>query len=657
MALVNRLMKAVLIVAMIWGPVSPALADLRAAPGWYDQNAVSLAPDWHYRVPVNIPAGATIHSTIRVDVDFAALLAQLGVSGNFDANSPRIVRATGALATRQEFTDTVFAGSTNAAGDSRGEIRFLLEDAGPATYYLYFDITQNGAKPANPQVPINGNFEFGSAGTATPPGWTTSSKVDPAFDAEIRASESPSITSDSATLNNPMTTDGTPRTGAQSYLIGARTNNEPVSNKNATLLDRTITIPASSPGDLTIRWRPEGWDSDVDGGVNGFDHFKVSIITAGGAVTQIIGPAAGNYVTAPYAPAYGLSAIATTTPGYGAYNSWDMGTGGAHTLAMAVGYNASPWWSKNYALAAFAGQTVTLRIETGHIVSFRTWASVDDVEWSVVSATLGAPQGFGVNITSPAAASSVVPGQAMPIAVTIDALPGAATAPMTAAIFNAAGTLLAGGFLLYNDGTHGDAVAGDAIWSNNNSVPAQPAPTVPVSAPIATNYVLRVFARDASTSSLGAQNGLIRGPGSGAATETQANFWNIDEILFNIASAAISFTKVSMPISDPVNGTTNPKAIPGATVQYCLLISNAGPLTATNIVVTDTLPATLTYVAGSMRSGASCAAAATLEDDDNSGADESDPFGASQSSGTIIAVTASMINGAVAALVFNTLIQ
>ena len=395
----------------------------------------------------------------------------------------------------------------------------------------------------------------------------------------------------------------------------------------------------------------------MNGGVNGFDHFKVSIVTAGGVVTQIIGPAAGNYVTAPFAPAYGLNAITGTTSGYGAYNSWDMGTGGTHTLAMAVGYNASPWWTKSYALAAFAGQTVTLRIETGHVTAYRSWASVDDVEWSVVNATLGAPQGFGVNITSPAAASNTVPGQALPITVQIDALPTGATNPVTAAIFDAAGTLLASGFLLYNDGTHGDAVAGDAIWSNNNSVVAQPAPTVPLSAPIASNYVLRVFARDASTSSLGAQNGLVRGPGSGAAAETQANFWNIDEILFNVSSAAISFTKLSMPISDPVNGTVNPKAIPGATVQYCLLISNAGPLPAANIVVTDTLPATLTYVGGSMRSGTSCATATTVEDDDNSGADESDPFGASQSSGTIIAVLSSILNGAVTALVFNTLIQ
>jgi hypothetical protein len=34
-----------------------ARADL-ASPSWYDQNAVGSAPDWHYRVPINLPVGA-----------------------------------------------------------------------------------------------------------------------------------------------------------------------------------------------------------------------------------------------------------------------------------------------------------------------------------------------------------------------------------------------------------------------------------------------------------------------------------------------------------------------------------------------------------------------------------------------------------------------
>jgi len=49
-------------------------------------------------------------------------------------------------------------------------------------------------------------------------------------------------------------------------------------------------------------------------------------------------------------------------------------------------------------------------------------------------------------------------------------------------------------------------------------------------------------------------------------------------------------------ISDPVNGTTNPKAIPGAVVEYCIAVANgAGAATATGLGVSDPLPATVTY--------------------------------------------------------------
>ena len=51
-------------------------------------------------------------------------------------------------------------------------------------------------------------------------------------------------------------------------------------------------------------------------------------------------------------------------------------------------------------------------------------------------------------------------------------------------------------------------------------------------------------------------------------------------------------TKLSTVISDPQNGGTNPKAIPGAIVEYTLLITNAGGAIDNNtVVVTDAIPA------------------------------------------------------------------
>lgn len=648
----GQVLRIWLILGLLLAPVTPARADLRTGPGWWDENAVGTAGDWHYRVPINVPGGATVNSTIKVDVDFNALLATMGVSGTFDVNSPRVVRANGTLATTQEFTDSIYAAATDATGNGRGEVRFLLQDAGATIYYLYFDITQNGAKSPNPQTPINGNFEKGGAGAALPPGWSTASKLDAALDSEIRPSESPTITSDGTTLiNSPKTTDGSPNTGNFSYLLGARTNNEATTGQNRITLERTITVPASSPGNLSLRWRPEGWDSNVNGS-NSFDYVRIQII---GATTQeIVGPTYGNYATTPFSPNYGTNTAATTRYGYRHYNGYDMTTNQVHQSGMTVGYAAEPWWARSVSLAAFAGQTVTLRITTSHTVLYKSWFHIDDVEWSVVTATLGTPQAFGANINSPATGGTLAPGQVLATIVQVDAAP---TSGVTARVYDNTGASLGTDFVLYNDGTHGDAVAGDALWTNDGSVPADPAPTIPLSAPTSGGWVLRIYAKDGSSSTIGAQNGLVRGPGSGAASETQANFYNIDEISFAIQRATITVAKTSLILSDPVNGTTNPKMIPGATLSYCILVSNAGPATATTIIATDTLPTQTSFVAGSMRSGTTCAGATTVEDDNNSGADESDPLGASYSAGTIIMLTSSLASGAAMALIFSTIIQ
>lgn len=65
---------------------------------------------------------------------------------------------------------------------------------------------------------------------------------------------------------------------------------------------------------------------------------------------------------------------------------------------------------------------------------------------------------------------------------------------------------------------------------------------------------------------------------------------------YTVLAAAMTAQKRSRIVSDPVNGTSNPKAIPGATVEYCIAVSNAsGSATATGVAISDTLPADLTY--------------------------------------------------------------
>lgn len=274
--------------------LQPARADLRtpAPPGWWDPDGVGAGSDWHYRVSVRLPATSSVNSTATVDVNFDTIAAQLGVAGTFDVNSVRVVRPGGVLATIQEFNDTRFAGATDTISNGRGEVRWIIEDAGTQTYYIYFDITQNGAKSANPQSTINGNFEHSRAGQEDPAGWT-SSRIDLTYDAQVRPNETVTV-SETSKIN----TDGSPNTGAYAYLAGSRTNAD-TNNGEIVTLTRTINVPASNSGSLYLRWKPQGWDSS-DNDQKMFDFMRVEIV--GATTTEIVGPTAGDYAKNRFRP-------------------------------------------------------------------------------------------------------------------------------------------------------------------------------------------------------------------------------------------------------------------------------------------------------------------------------------------------------------------
>jgi len=67
-----------------------------------------------------------------------------------------------------------------------------------------------------------------------------------------------------------------------------------------------------------------------------------------------------------------------------------------------------------------------------------------------------------------------------------------------------------------------------------------------------------------------------------------------------IASAHIGVTKKSFVLWDPVNQTTNPKAIPGAKVLYCIEVSNDGSVAAADVTITDDIPGGTTYIANTV---------------------------------------------------------
>lgn len=79
---------------------------------------------------------------------------------------------------------------------------------------------------------------------------------------------------------------------------------------------------------------------------------------------------------------------------------------------------------------------------------------------------------------------------------------------------------------------------------------------------------------------------------------------------YRVAGAVVTLTKTSRVVSDPVNGSTNPKAIPGATVEYCITVANAtGAALATDVKVVDDLPFDVTFLTGTsfVDGDASCA--------------------------------------------------
>lgn len=166
-----------------------------------------------------------------------------------------------------------------------------------------------------------------------------------------------------------------------------------------------------------------------------------------------------------------------------------------------------------------------------------------------------------------------------------------------------------------------------------------------------------------AASNVPANNGTLPTVGSLAADSTQTagadSPTNVDTVFADVAgrveaarsgshsaydqylvtSATITVTKTATVISDPFNNTTNPKAIPGALVEYCIQVSNSGGAAATNISVGDFIPANTTYEPGTIFAGTTvtagvCNSDGTAEDDDNIGADETDPNGGDFNSGT-----------------------
>ena len=390
-----------------------------------------------------------------------------------------------------------------------------------------------------------------------------------------------------------VVTDETARTGAYCYLMGARNNNEARDRDPSTRLERTIDVPAGNPGSLQLHYRIKGWDSSANG-ANQWDFIHIQLRRGGQVLADLVGPDAADYTIQPFSPNQGTGQANAGQSGYGQYNGWDTDTNGNHHAGMSLAPGSEPWFTVSADLSPFAGQSLTLRIETRNSTTYKSWFHIDDVEWSVVNVALDPlqAQAYGINITSPndtasGPATIYNAGDTLVVRVQVDALPAAAVDAVTADLVDPTNTVVAGNIVLFNDGAHGDGAAGDAIWANNNAY------TFSAGDFPGTAWNVVVYGRDGSTSTLGVTDGLAHIPGQPVTPLRQANFFNVDDQQFTLVTPAnLVLTKTVSSESDPVNGSSNPKAIPGATVLYLITAGNSGGAGTDNdsVLVTDPIP-------------------------------------------------------------------
>ncbi len=153
----------------------------------------------------------------------------------------------------------------------------------------------------------------------------------------------------------------------------------------------------------------------------------------------------------------------------------------------------------------------------------------------------------------------------------------------------------------------------------------------------------------------------VLGDGAGD-TDAARDGDHSDDDAYRVVTATITVTKTSTVISDPFNLGVNPKAIPGAVIEYCVQVSNTGGAAASNVIVTDAIPANTTYQAGSIVSGGTvtlgvCNADGAAEDDDNAGGDETDPNGGSFAAGTVSTTVTSVGAGTTTTSIYRVTID
>ncbi|MDJ0698273.1 MAG: hypothetical protein QNJ07_00345 [Woeseiaceae bacterium] len=103
----------------------------------------------------------------------------------------------------------------------------------------------------------------------------------------------------------------------------------------------------------------------------------------------------------------------------------------------------------------------------------------------------------------------------------------------------------------------------------------------------------QVFARTYTLPAAGRHSGFRLRFRMTAGSGPPWDYWHIDDVcLVQIPFPALLVTKSVQTISDPINGTSNPMAIPGAIFLYTVTVSNQGPgqVDTDSLAVMDAVP-------------------------------------------------------------------
>ena len=160
---------------------------------------------------------------------------------------------------------------------------------------------------------------------------------------------------------------------------------------------------------------------------------------------------------------------------------------------------------------------------------------------------------------------------------------------------------------LFNAGTGTGDIAADG--SITVYVVGNTATIAPTNGQVA-NIHLQAQTLNAGTTTVTAETGdatawaantvqIVFGDGAGSIDAVEDGL-HADVGTFTVATATLTVSKTQAVTADPFSAS-NPKAIPGATIQYTLTVANAaGGSAAQSVAITDVIPAGVTYNANSV---------------------------------------------------------